>query len=199
MLEIIPCLRYVHSILPMTISPTREECLALIRRMAMLPNIVDHSLKVALVAVFLVDRFKACGIILDRNLIEAAALLHDITKTRSLTTGENHAVTGAELVASLGYGRMAEVIAQHVIIVEDLTTEQPNEVDVVNYADKRVLHDRVASIEDRRDYVMARYGTEPEIRERITRNWQRVAATEQKLFRFLNFTPGDLNILLTQG
>ena len=185
--------------LPMTISPTREECLALIHRMVMLPNIVDHSLKVALVAVFLTERLKAGGVILDRNLIEAAALLHDITKTRSLTTGENHAVTGAELVASLGYDRVAEVIVQHVVIVEDLTTEQPNEVEVVNYADKRVLHDRVASIEDRQDYVMARYGKEPEIRERITRNWQRVATTEQKLFRFLNFTPGDLNILLTQG
>ena len=184
--------------LPMTILPTREECLALIRRMAMLPNIVDHSLKVALVAVFLADRLKAGGVILDRNLIEAAALLHDITKTRSLTTGENHAATGAELIASLGYGRLAEVIVQHVVIVEDLTPERPNEVDVVNYADKRVLHDRVASIEDRRDYVLARYGKEQEIRERITRNWQRVAATEQKLFRFLNFTPGDLNIRLTQ-
>ncbi len=182
----------------MTISPTREECLALIRRMEMLPNIVDHSLKVALVAVFLVDRLKVSRVILDRNLIEAAALLHDITKTRSLATGENHAVTGAELVASMGYSRLAEVIAQHVVIVEDLTAEQPNEVDVVNYADKRVLHDQVASIEDRRDYVMARYGKDAEIRERITRNWQRVAATEQKLFRFLNFTPSELNILLIQ-
>jgi uncharacterized protein len=183
----------------LTTSPTREECLALIRRMEMLPNIVDHSMKVALVAVFLADSLKLGGVILDRNLIEAAALLHDITKTRSLATGENHAATGAELVASMGYSRIAEVIAQHVVIVEDLTPERPNEVDVVNYADKRVLHDRVASIEDRRDYVMARYGRDPKIRGRITRNWQRVAATEQKLFRFLSFTPGDLDTRLTQG
>ncbi len=162
----------------------------------MLPNIVEHSVKVAHVAVFLADNLRHAGIILDRELIEAAALLHDITKTRSLSTGENHAATGAEFVASLGYGKTAELIAQHVVIIEDPMPDKPTEVDIVNYADKRVLHDRVVSLDQRRNYIIARYGKGPEIKERITRNWERVKETERKLFRFLTFFPSELETRL---
>ena len=175
----------------MTISTT-DECHALIRQTAMLPNIVEHSLKVSRVAVFLADELKAGGIILDRKLIEFAALLHDITKTRSLTTGENHAATGAEFIAALGDRRVAEIVAQHVVIEKDLDPGRPTEVDVVNYADKRVLHDRVVPLTERREYIMTRYGRDAVARERIALNWHRVEATERKLFRFLTFSPGDL-------
>ena len=172
--------------------PTLEECHALIRQTAMLPNIVEHSVKVSHVAVFLAENLNTGGIFLDRKLIEAAALLHDITKTRSLTTGENHAATGAEFVAALGLHRVAEVVAQHVVIEEDPNSGQPTEADVVNYADKRVLHDQIVSLKERREYILTRYGKEPAARERIARNWQRVEVTERKLFRFLTFTPNDL-------
>jgi putative nucleotidyltransferase with HDIG domain len=171
---------------------TIDQCHALIRGAAMLPNIVDHSLKVGLVAVFLADDLRAGGIVLDRRLIEAAALLHDITKTRSLTTGENHAATGAEFIAALGAHRVAAVIAQHVVIEEDLTPDRPTEAEVVNYADKRVLHDQVVTLRERRDDIMTRYGKDKAARERIARNWERVEETERKLFRFLTFAPDDL-------
>ncbi|MDD5171347.1 MAG: HDIG domain-containing protein [Syntrophales bacterium] len=173
--------------------PTKDECHALIRQTSMLPNIVEHSFKVSLVAVFLAEDLAKGGIFLDRRLVEAAALLHDIMKTRSLTTGENHAATGAEFVAALGYRRVADVIAQHVVIMDDLSYGHPTEADVVNYADKRVLHDQIVSLQERRDYIMRRYGTEHVAQERIARNWQRVEATEQKLFRFLTFAPDDLH------
>ncbi|MFZ0612402.1 MAG: HD domain-containing protein, partial [Desulfobacterales bacterium] len=70
--------------------PSRETCYRLMREMAMLDNIVRHSLQVCRVADWLVWQLARKGRPLNRDLVEAAALLHDITKTRSLTTGEKH-------------------------------------------------------------------------------------------------------------
>ncbi|MFW6241518.1 MAG: HDIG domain-containing metalloprotein, partial [Thermodesulfobacteriota bacterium] len=78
--------------------PTRTECYRLIFESGMLDHIVAHSLQVSRVALLLTDALNASGADLDRPLIRSAALLHDITKTRSLETGERHSETGAEFL-----------------------------------------------------------------------------------------------------
>jgi putative nucleotidyltransferase with HDIG domain len=80
--------------------------------MDMLENIVAHSLQVCRVSMFLTDRLGLPE--LNRELIRAAALLHDITKTRSFRTQEDHAETGARLIADLGYPEVAGIVGQHV-------------------------------------------------------------------------------------
>ena len=72
--------------------PSEEACLRIISDMGMLENIVAHSLQVCRVSLFLTDRLGLPE--LNRELIRAAALLHDITKTRSFSTQEDHAETG---------------------------------------------------------------------------------------------------------
>ena len=164
--------------------------------MGMLPNIVAHSLQVCRVAVFLVDHLEKHRTKLDRELVKTSALLHDITKTRSLITGELHALTGAELIDGMGYPEVAYIIGHHVILDDNSTSDRPTEVEVVNYADKRVLHDRVVSLQERMDYILVRYAKHPGDRERITQNWMRAIDLEKKLFDFLPFSPGDLNGML---
>ncbi len=63
--------------------------------MEMMSHIKAHSLRVCQVAELLTDHLTASNmnvyIRLCRDLVSAGALLHDITKTRSFETGENHA------------------------------------------------------------------------------------------------------------
>jgi len=61
--------------------PTREQCFELIRRYQMLPHIVQHSELVTEVALLIARKLNSCGQQLDLALVEAGALLHDITKT----------------------------------------------------------------------------------------------------------------------
>ena len=92
--------------------PTEDECWRLIARMGMLENIVAHSRQVCRVSLLIAESLSSDG--LDRDLIGAAALLHDITKTRSFTTQEDHAETGERLLSELGFPEVGKVVGQHV-------------------------------------------------------------------------------------
>ncbi len=80
----------------------------------MLENIVVHSIQVYRVSMCLVDYLKLQGIQMDGQLVQAAALLHDITKTRSFETEENHALTGGQVLTDLGYPEIGNLVRQHV-------------------------------------------------------------------------------------
>ena len=165
--------------------------------MAILDHIAIHSIQVSLVATKLVDIFSDRGLILNRDLVRSASLLHDITKTRSLKTGENHAATGSELIRSLGYPDVARLVAQHVRL-ERMSgwSEPPREEEIVNYADKRVLHDEIRPLEDRRHYIMKRYGTEPARRIMIQNMFEDSFRLEERLFRLLDLSPLNLESLV---
>jgi uncharacterized protein len=76
--------------------PSREECDELMAKYSMLPNIVEHSIQVMRPSLAITDNLKA-SVSVNRDLVMAAALLPDITKTRSLATKERHDASGGEL------------------------------------------------------------------------------------------------------
>ncbi|MDD5532285.1 MAG: HDIG domain-containing protein [Syntrophales bacterium] len=164
--------------------PSREQCHALMADYAMLPNIAAHSVMVMEVALAITDNVIS-GVEIDRELVAAASLLHDITKTRSLRTNEWHSVTGGRLLRELGYAAVAEIVEQHVTIGEIDPYGALEEREIVYYADKRVLHDRIVTIEDRLNDLVERYGTTPEIRRLILENRGTVLAIERKIAGFL--------------
>jgi len=160
----------------------------------MMEHIVDHSVMVKRVAETLTSLLSAANYKLNKDLIVAGAILHDITKTRSFTTGEKHAETGGALLASLGYPEVGEIIRQHVIL--DGIIEGATEAGVVNYADKRVLHDRVVPLEKRLSYIMERYGTTDRATKRIKAMWKETQILEKTLFKDLGTTPDCLEKLV---
>ena len=172
--------------------PTRQECYHIMYDMKMMDHIVVHSLQVCRIAMFLTDSLED----LNSDLVQAAALLHDITKTRSIETHENHAQTGKHFLVSLNYPEVGSIVGQHVLLDKYFVSESPTEADVVNYADKRVVHDKVASLTQRMSYIMERYGIEPKRREYIQMLWEKTEALEERLFRFCSFSPADLETLL---
>ena len=74
--------------------PTKIQCYRMMCEMKMMDHIVIHSLQVCRVATFLTDHLNKHQYQLNHDQIRAAALLHDITKTPSFKTQEDHALTG---------------------------------------------------------------------------------------------------------
>ena len=176
--------------------PSKKQCYRLIGEMKMLDHIVDHSIQVCRVSIFLVDHMKKGKIHLNRRLVQASALLHDITKTRSFSTLENHVITGAQFLTDRGYNEVGSIVKQHVRLDDYLTSEIPTEAEIVNYADKRVLHDKIVSLNKRMNYILERYGNEPEIQDRIRHLWKITEQLEKKLFKYLSFYPDELEALM---
>ena len=164
--------------------------------MLMMDHIVAHSLQVCRVATFLTEHLNQQRYGLNFDLIQSAALLHDITKTRSFKTREDHALTGGEHLRDRGYPGIGDLIRQHVKLDKYSDTGTIGEAEVLNYADKRVLHDEIVALDRRLTYIMDRYGETPAHRERINVIWRKTKKLEKKLFKDLSFTPDDLMHLI---
>ena len=159
----------------------------------MLENIVAHSIQVYRVGMYLVAHIELESGQLNGRLVQAAALLHDITKTRSFETEENHALTGGQVLTDLGYPQVGDLVRQHVRLDNYTDFQNLSEAVIVNYADKRVLHDRIVSLDERMNYIMKRYGTRPEHKHRIQLLWEKTTAMEKQIFQYLPFSPDELN------
>lgn len=160
--------------------PSPEECNELMAKYSMLPNIVAHSRQVMRVSLAITDNVKK-GVAINRDMIIAAALLHDITKTRSLKTKEPHDQSGGELLRELGFVSIGEIVKQHVILLDFDPKARLKESEIINYADKRVMHDRIVSLAERVQDLIQRYGATEEIKNRIQQNEIQVIAIEKKI------------------
>lgn len=164
--------------------------------MGMHDHIVAHSRQVCRVSLLLTDHLGIAG--LNRDLIMAAALLHDITKTRSFQTNEDHAKTGAQLLMDLGCPEIADIIGQHVRLNRyDFVSETPTDAQIVNYSDKRVLHDKIVPLNDRMQYILERYGNSQERKQKILILWEKTQQLEKRLFASLPFSPDDVIKMLS--
>jgi hypothetical protein len=173
--------------------PSREECLRLMAQYDMLPHIREHSFLVTEVALWLGRGLTEAGLPLSLPLIEAGALLHDLGKTPCLGTMKNHAEWGAWALTVEGYPLVAQVVREHVRLDETVRDLRPlREAEVVNYADKRVLHTQVVTMAARFADLKKRYGKTPEALARITANELRSRGLEEKIFAFLPHTPQDI-------
>lgn len=177
--------------------PSQNDCFQLMCDMQMPEHIVAHSIQVCQVAMCLVDHLESEGIHLDGQLVQAAGLLHDITKTRSFESAENHALTGGQELTHLGYPEIGHLVRQHVRLDDYTDPTNLSEAVIINYADKRVLHDRIVSLDERMRYIQERYGTEPGDKHRIRLLWKKTTALEKQIFKYLPFSPDGLGDHLT--
>jgi uncharacterized protein len=173
--------------------PSHHQCLKLMDMHGMLPHIREHSFRVMQVARCLGDALVAAGFDLMLPLVETSALLHDLGKTPCLGTLNNHAEWGAVILEGLGYAHVAQVVREHVYLDGQITDPRPlREAEVVNYADKRVLHEAVVTLEARFADLRERYGRTPDALTRIQAMEVKSRALEEKLFAPLSLRPLDL-------
>lgn len=168
-------------------------------RYCMFDNIRAHSEMVRLVALTLWDWLDESGLTLNRQAVEVGALAHDLAKTECIKNGGLHAQVGEEMLLKLGYPELGYLVGNHVY----LPPEHPmDETAVVNYADKRVMHDTIVDLKTRFEYIEERYGQgQPERLERIGQGYRWAMATEDALFSIIDHgrRPDDLMALNKNG
>lgn len=142
----------VHS---MTEVPTEKECTAIWEMRGTPEAVLRHCRAVGELAGTLAVRLNMKGLRLDPDLLVAAGRLHDIAR------GEpEHARAGADFLRQLGYGRTADLVAQHMDIV--LQEEGLDESALLFLADKCVKEDRIVSPRERFDQAGAKWAGNPE-------------------------------------
>jgi putative nucleotidyltransferase with HDIG domain len=129
-----------NGVMPDTV-PGKTECFRLLEKRGTPPAVVDHCRTVAKKADEIAAVLTGRGIAVDRAMVRAASLLHDIAKSCP-----RHAQAGAAWIRAEGYPAVADIIAEH----EDLgEPANLNEAAVVYLADKLILGTAEAGLEER--------------------------------------------------
>jgi uncharacterized protein len=184
--------------------PSIDRCLSLMDEFAMLDNIRVHSIMVAQVADTLLSGMtpETLGDAPPpRDLVISGALLHDIAKTQCIKDHCDHSKVGNAICIELGYPEIGEIVQEHVILTNFPVERYKKGIflakEIVHYADKRVLHDEVVSLDMRLSYIIERYGdNDPSRHALIRRNFSRCQELEQFLFAHIRYTPDELPLLV---
>ena len=173
--------------------PDEAQCVRLWDKYGMMPHIREHCRAVASVALEIVRRAGERGLIpegrgLDAPSVLAAGLLHDIAKTYTIRHGGSHAQLGAAWVRDeTGNPALAQAVLWHVSWpwqegpLDDSADPLRLPI-IIAYADKRVRHTEVVTLEQRFEDLLIRYGIDDERRERITGYLNRTKTVEKALF-----------------
>ena len=160
--------------------PAREECIELLRKNNVPDNIIAHTKKVCEFSLKVCDALEERKIKVNRDLVAAAALLHDIKK---LEPGE-HEIEGAKLITSLGYPEVGNLIKKNGLkhSFKDEFMPKTWEEKIIFYSDKRVKNDKIVSIDERFEYIMQRYKRDIVDREvELTRKIEKELLGSKKL------------------
>jgi len=156
--------------------PTPEQCFEIIKEYHVPQRVIKHSLTVAKLAVFLGERLKEKSIPLDVELLDRAALLHDIARVcdfdkldcskfeQTVTEGDKakwggirakykkigHENAAYEILKDK-YPKLAVTIKKHryMGMLDEKTRPAEWEEKLLYYADMRVMHDRIVPLEQR--------------------------------------------------
>lgn len=133
--------------------PTREESMRILRKNVP-DNIIAHLKAVSEFSEKMMDTLEKKGIKVNRELVRAAALLHDVRKMEP-----NHETKGAEYIKSLGYPEVANLISKHGLakLGDENFIPKTWEEKIVFYSDKRLKDDKIVSVDERFADIRKRY------------------------------------------
>ncbi len=154
--------------------PRVEDCVALWDRYSMLDNIREHSQKVADLSFAMANYAREKNIAIMPEAVLAAGLLHDLGKTHSIAHGGDHAQIGASWVMrETRNAPIARAVLCHVYwswenCLEECAKHEHLLLALLTiYADKRVMHDKYVSVDERYVDLLDRYGKNDHAKNRI--------------------------------
>jgi putative nucleotidyltransferase with HDIG domain len=168
--------------------PDEAACVRMWDGYSMLPHIRAHCRAVCGVAGEIARRAADRGWDVSPDMVKAAALLHDIAKTYSIRYGGGHAQLGAAWVREeTGNQALAQAVLFHVSWPWEEGPLAPltNPLRlpfIISYADKRVRHDQIVTLEERFADLQDRYGKTERHRTAIRRNQEQALCLERALF-----------------
>lgn len=120
--------------------PTRSQCQALFKRYQLPSQKKIHVEAVTDLAIYLAREIKKNHpeISINMELLEAAALLHDIDKAIPKQVGERHPDAAVRVLRDLDMGEVAQIVSRHSLhhILDPKTAPQSLEEKLVYLADK---------------------------------------------------------------
>lgn len=177
--------------------PSVHTCRSIMAEIGMPEHIQRHSIMVEQAAVLIAQAHIRAGADLSLDIIRAGALLHDIAKAECFQSGENHAARGSAMCLEQGFDEIAGIVEEHVRLRDFHTNGGVRAKEIVYYADKRVNHDKIVSLDERLEKLILRYGAGREdLQQRLEDNFHQCRAVERKLFQGLGFNAEDLSRLL---
>lgn len=152
--------------------PSYRECEHLLTHQFAVPEpVAEHCRLVARVAVTLAVELGRAGVALDRELLRAAAMLHDCCRDQA-----DHAAVGARALRRLGFGAVAELVALHMDMVPSQKPE-PSAGEVLYLADKLVAGQHLVSLEERFAPALSRFAGQ----EAVLRNVRRKLSVARRI------------------
>jgi len=157
-------------------------------------HIRAHSILVARIAKLISLNLKSLGADISVKLTVSGALMHDIAKFPCIQSHENHCIKGKDICEKEGFHEISDIVNEHVVLQHTVTDNEYNEKEIVNYADKRVLHDRIVSIQERMNDIFVRYMPKcPHIDQvMFDKHCDICHSIEKKIFTRLQFLPQDV-------
>ena len=138
--------------------PTLADAELLLASFELPDGIVTHARGVSQVAAEAARLLAAAGVTVDPQLVEVAALLHDVDKVETRDHGAEHGLMAARWMAERGFAELSEPIASHPILCLLDPSRAPRDWAsvAVAVADRRVAQGFV-SIDERIDDLERRY------------------------------------------
>ncbi len=192
--------------------PNRKDCLNLMDKYRVPVGIRKHCQVVNKIAVLLAKKLRAASIDVDVDLVDAASMLHDLMRVINFDTFEgakreeqvvweemkarygylDHAEASYEVLKNI-YPKVAEVIIKHGV-TSVIKGEPKNwEEKILAYADRRVMHTKIVSVDKRYEDIQLRHadfyektGLDAGLEKK------RILKIEKDIFRNLKFKPEDL-------
>lgn len=131
--------------------PSEEKCLMILNNYGTPNRVIAHCKEVARVSVILGELLKSKGFNINIELLNSAALLHDIARV-----SDNHEKVGADYIRKIGYfevARLVEVHTKHQMFNPIKTIE---EIDILCIGDRVVKEDRYVGVDERMDYIKSK-------------------------------------------
>jgi putative nucleotidyltransferase with HDIG domain len=173
--------------------PSAEKCFELMEKYGMPNNIKAHSIVVEKIAYVIARGNIDAGFDISIEKVVAGSLMHDIGKSLCLNSKDDHAAKGMEICIQNNFFEIADIVREHIRLKKYEPEGAVSASEIVYYADNRVNHDRVVSLEERLEYLLVRYAKNKDTLGRLIKdNFKECREVEKKLFVRLNFRPGDL-------
>lgn len=154
-----------------------EDALYLLSVLEVPDLVVRHCQTVAAAGEALAEALKPHVPSLDVGLVRAAGLLHDMARPKP-----RHAIVAQTLLANLGLSRLGAIVGAHMVIpAEQLGTPFVTEEQLVYLADKLVIDDRIAGLDERGARALSRRGQDPTAMEVVRRKMRAAQIIQERV------------------
>ncbi|MBU0757934.1 MAG: hypothetical protein KKF44_07725 [Nanoarchaeota archaeon] len=170
--------------------PSRQECLDMLKKEHTPDNIIRHVLLIEKISVFLGEKLIEKGEEIDVDLVSRGALLHDLKKWDEIKGGKkgSHGIDAHDALKKK-YPKLAIVVKKH-MLNEILDGFDSWEEKIVHYADRRVNHDYMVTIDERFEYFRTRYPAKDESQRKKIYGLSK--DLEKEIFERLDFEAEEL-------